>query len=325
VGLYFVYRVRAVLPPFIFALAFTYILGPPVNGLTRRGLNRTAAILLVYLVGAAMLALAGTFAWPALVRETAAFVEGLPRHTAGIEQFLEDLSRRYQRTPLPEGVRLIIDEHLRRAEQFLISTLRSAAGAVIDVVSQAANLILAPILAFFFLRDAGGLTRRVEAYVPAPYQGQVLGLLAEIDAVLRNFVFGRLVVALLVGLLSAAGLALIGVEYALVLGAIAGICDLIPFFGPFIGAVPAVILAGLKSTTALLLVVILFVIVQQIEAQVLAPLILSETVGLHPVAVIFALLAGGHLYGLWGVLLAVPVAAVLRLLLRRLYLYLVEQ
>ncbi|MGB9886867.1 MAG: AI-2E family transporter [Moorellales bacterium] len=318
VGLYFIYRVRAVLPPFIFALALTYLLHPPVNWLCRKGLPRTAAIVVVYAAVAAGLVLVSTFALPALVRESAAFVEGLPRQLGAAEEFLENLSRRYRRTPLPEGVRLVIDEHLRRGEQVLLNLLRAGTQTLIGWISQLANLVLAPILAFFFLQDAGGLTRRIRTYVPAAYQEQVLSVLAEIDVVLRNFVFGRLIVGLMVGVLCALGLAVIGVDYALVLGVIAGACDLIPFFGPFLGALPAVVLAGLESLRTLMLTVLLFLVVQQVEAQLLSPLILGESVGLHPVVIIFALLAGGYLYGLWGVLLAVPVAAVLRLVLRRL-------
>lgn len=322
VGLYLLYTVRAVLPPFLFALAFTYLLSPAVNWLCRRGLNRTPAIIVVYVAGGLVVLFTVVYGLPALAKEFTVFTEGVPRYTETVQEFLDQMSLRYRRTPLPESVRQVIDENIRRGEHLVLNSLRAVAKGLVGLLSQVASLVIAPILAFYFLQDSGGLTRRIRGYVPAAYQEEILELLQEINQVLQNFVLGRLLVALLVGILTTAGLMLIGMDFALVLGLIAGVSDLIPYFGPFLGALPAVFLAGLESARTMLYVILLFVIVQQVESNILSPLILGESVGLHPVLVIFALLAGGHLYGVWGVLLAVPVAAVLRILLRRAFRYL---
>lgn len=319
VGLYFLYRVRAILPPFLFAIALTYLLNPMVNWLARNRLPRTWAIVIVYLVVAAGLLVGLVYGVPAVAREIAVFTEGIPQYTERIQELLDTLARRYHRTPLPESVRRVIDENIRRGEVLILQGLRTLVQGLVALFSQVLSLIVAPILAFYFLQDSGGLTRRIKAYVPPAYQEEVLALFREINQVLQNFVLGRLLVALVVGLLTFVGLALIGMEFALVLGLIAGIADLIPYFGPILGALPAVLLAGMESARMIVYTVIVFLVVQQIESNILSPLILGESVGLHPVLVIFALLAGGHLYGVWGVLLAIPVAAILRLLLRYAY------
>jgi len=320
-GLCLLYAVRAVLPPFIFALAITYLLNPPVNWLCGRGLSRNLAIFVLYLVGGLTVAAFWFFALPPLIREITQLAEDLPRLAATAEEFTEEIWRRYREVPLPDGVREALNESLRRGENLLDQTLREAVDGVVFLLSQVLNLIVAPILAFYFLSDTGGLTRRVRAYVPRPYQEEVLEFLKEMDTVLQNFVAGRLLLAFLVGLLTAAGLAVIGMKFAFALGLIAGACDLIPYFGPLIGALPAVTLAAMEmeSVRTVIYVVLLFLVVQQVENHLLSPLILGERVGLHPVVVIFALLAGGHLFGVWGLLVAVPAAAIIRLLLRHLF------
>jgi len=139
-----------------------------------------------------------------------------------------------------------------------------------------------------------------------------------------KFIRGHLLVASMVGVLTSLGLALVGVKFYLLLGIIAGIADLIPYFGPIIGAIPAVGLALLNSSQQALYVLLVMVVVQQVENNLLSPKILGDSVGLHPVVVIFVLLAGGHLFGILGMLLAVPLTAILRILVNYLYTLLVS-
>ncbi|HEX3032252.1 MAG TPA: AI-2E family transporter, partial [Bacillota bacterium] len=146
----------------------------------------------------------------------------------------------------------------------------------------------------------------------------------DMDQVLRGFIRGHLLVCGLVGGLSALGLYLIGVPFALLLGIIAGILDIIPFFGPILGAVPALALALLQSWQATIYTLLLFVIIQQVEGNIITPKILGEAVGLHPLIIIFALLAGGHLWGVTGMIIALPLAAVIRVAARYMLIKLVS-
>jgi predicted PurR-regulated permease PerM len=134
-------------------------------------------------------------------------------------------------------------------------------------------------------------------------------LLTQINAVLSGFIRGHLLVALIVALISFLGLSILQVDFALLIGFTAGILDIVPYFGPIIGALPAVVIALLESPLKALYVIVLFFIIHQLESTIVSPKILGDRVGLHPLAVVFVLLAGGQLAGIVGVLLAVPVTA----------------
>lgn len=319
VGLYFLYLVRAILPPFIFAIALTYLLSPLVDYLSQHRLNRTAAIAVVYILLGAGAVLIGLYGLPALARELSVLAEAIPRYTDMVQSLFDELQFSYRRIHLPEFVRQVVDENIRQGETLALESLRTTTNIMVGLLSQAFSLIVAPIIAFYFLQDGGGVARRIQTYAPREYREEILSLFQEIDLILHNFILGRLFIAAVVGALTTLGLALTGVDLVLVLGLIAGLSDLIPYFGPVLGAIPAVLLAGTVSTKTMIYVILVFVIVQQIESNLLAPLILGESVGLHPVLVVFALLAGGHLYGVWGVLLAVPAAAIMGVLLRFVY------
>ena len=140
-------------------------------------------------------------------------------------------------------------------------------------------------------------------------------LMDSLDAVLNGFVRGQVIIAVLVGLMSALALTILGVRFALILGLIAGVFELVPYFGPVLGALPAVSLALLESPLLALKVTVAFIVIQQVESAILSPKIMGDRVGLHPVAVILAVLVGGHLFGFWGIVLAVPGAALAKVLL----------
>lgn len=138
----------------------------------------------------------------------------------------------------------------------------------------------------------------------------------EMDNSLGSFIRGQLLISAIVGVLIAVGLSIIGVDFALIIGLIAGIFNIVPYFGPVIGAIPAVISALLKSPLSAVYVVILFIVVNQVESSIISPNILGEHVGLHPVTVIFCIISGGYLFGILGVILAVPVTSIIKVTLR---------
>lgn len=155
--------------------------------------------------------------------------------------------------------------------------------------------------------------------IPLSKRSELLQLWEEIDEVLINFIIGNLTVALLVGSCTAFGLAMIGMDFPLLLGIITGITNIIPYFGPVIGGIPAVLLALLKSQKLAFYVIIVIVVVQQLESNFISPKVLGKSVGLHPLIVIFILLAGGELGGIVGMLIAVPLTAVLKIIVTYLF------
>jgi len=314
-GLYFLFLVRGIFLPFIFAVILAYILNPIVVILERYlDVSRFIAILMIYAAGLIFVLLLFFYGIPLITQELNTLADMIPVLTVEIQRYAQKLYNNFQSIAVSDGIRQVIDEGIRNAEAIIIRGIRQLINAILSIFSSILSIVLAPILAFYLLKDWQVLGEKIQLIFPVQIREEVISLWSEIDRVLISFIKGHLIVAALVGIMTALGLALIGMDYVLLLSLIAGISEIIPYFGPIIGSIPALILAFLKSKLMALYVLILIVIIQQIENNVLSPTILGESVGLHPIVVIFALLAGGKIFGLVGMLLAVPTAAVLRII-----------
>ena len=313
-GVYFLYIVRVILPPFILALVLAYLLNPLVTNLEKKGFDRTLAIIIVYSSVLGVIAFFIVYAFPVITKEIDKFSKMIPVLTMQIQKSITNFYENYQRVQIPESLRQVIDDTISNIEQFLIASLDALADRVLGIFSGLIIILISPILAFYILKDKNILGERIMGLFPIAFRRELSHLWKEIDRVLTKFIRGHLLIAFLVGLMMAFGLTIIGVPFAILLGIISGLFDLIPYFGPVLGALPAFVMALLDSPVKALYVLILMIIVQQIESNILSPKILGESVGLHPLTVIFVVLAGGHLFGLLGLLIAVPVTAVTRII-----------
>ncbi|WP_406676511.1 AI-2E family transporter [Moorella sp. ACPs] len=309
-ALFFLYRVREVLTPFFLAAFLAYLLKPAMMKLEKKGLKRPLAILLLYLLILALSLPVFFFILPRLIRELNEFLIRLPAFTAEVEGLLQGFYQRYNQVAIPAGLRRLLDETLTSLSTTFQQSARQALQVLLDLLSGATSFLLAPILAYYLLRDSEQIGRAASHLLPIQMKEDALGLWLEIDRVLTSFIRGHLLVSLIVGFLTGMGLALVGSRYAVILGTVVGLADLIPYFGPVIGAVPVLALTLLESKKTALYALVVMGIVQQVESSLLAPRILSESVGLHPLVIIFALLAGGELWGVTGLLLAVPLTAI---------------
>jgi predicted PurR-regulated permease PerM len=314
VGL-FLFAMRAAIVPFVYALVIAYILAPLVDRLQRRGISRVAAILSLYAALIALLVLLVFCVVPFGAAELDAFADMVPIYTKKLEGLLNQMQRFYSRVTLPAGLRQVMDETINRMEENILSHIRSVADFAVSLLSHVLAIIIAPILAFYMLRDLALIKEAFHNFIPVGSGHDIAYLLQELDGVLGGFIRGHLLVSFIVGLLSFIGLTLLNIDFAFLIGIMAGAFDIIPYFGPVIGALPAVVIALLESPLKALYVAILFLIIHQVESTVISPKILGERVGLHPLTVIFVILVGGQLAGIVGVLLAVPLAAALKVFL----------
>jgi len=310
------YLVRSILPPFLLALALTYLLDPPVRYLVRRGLSRLAALVILYLVLGLLAAVLFYFLVPGFVAQLSRLADEVPRYGRQLQEWVSRVQRDYTRAPLPDALREAVDQGIRDLQDGLLRGVESVLGGMASLLTGLFSLLLAPVLAFYLLRDLDRLKHGALTLIPPAARAEALGLLREIDASLGGFVRGQLLVAAVTGLLSAVALSLLGVNFSVLLGLFIALTDVIPYVGPILGAVPAVAIALLQSPVLALKVVAALVLVQQFEAAVVHPRIVGTTVGLHPLTVIFAVLAGVRLRGAVGLVLAVPVAAVFGVLWR---------
>ncbi len=313
--LLFLYIIRSVLPAFVLAGVLVYLLSPIVDAVEKRGARRVTAILVVYLAMAIVGASIGLYGMPRLVGQLNTLSSTVPVYARQVQEISEDIQARYTRAGLPREMKEIIDGQIKKAEEEILSLAEKAAAGMIGLVGHIVSIFLAPVLAFYILKDLGDFKSEFTKVIPVHWRMDVLELFSDINRVLKSYIQSYLLVCLVVGLLAGITLAALGVEFALTLGIFAGLTELIPYFGPVIGAVPAVALALLSSKWLAIKVVFAFFVIQQLEGSVISPKLLGDRVGLHPLAVIVILFAGGRLYGLTGMLLAVPTAAVLKIFL----------
>lgn len=301
---------RALVIPFLAALIITYLLEPLVNILTARRVPRGVAIIVIYCAFILFMVVAVLNAIPMVNRQIDQLGRHLPALISQADHWLDELTRRKQY--LPEAVRKGIESSLQQSEQHVT---RYAAGALTMLSGTINALFIAftiPFLAFYMLKDAKVIGRGIVKLSPERYRDDVKRTLQGIDQTLGSYVRGQLLVMLAVGVLTYAGLLVVRMPYALLLALFLALSDLIPYIGPVIGAAPAVLLALAMSPQMALKVLIVIVIVQQAEGNLLSPQIMGRSLKLHPMAIVAALLVGGEVGGMLGLLVAVPVLAVLK-------------
>jgi predicted PurR-regulated permease PerM len=314
---WFVYAVRGILAPFLISAVCAYVLSPWVGCLEAKGVRRSAAVAALFTVF--LLALAGAIALavPRLVQEVSAFSTKLPdyveRLTSASTRQAQDLELRY---PIIKEQK-IVDKFMDKARQ---ASERIAAGLPNYLVSIAALLsllMLVPFITFFLMVEGKTAIEWLFEKLPARHTETMLSLVSEIDESLGNYIHGQFVESLCVAILSAVGLLMIGVDYAVMIGGIAGFANMIPYLGPVVGTVPAVLVgfAKYQSFGIVVKILIVFGVVQFLDNNIIQPAVVSRGVNIHPLIVIFAVMAGAELGGVLGMFLAVPVACILKIVL----------
>jgi predicted PurR-regulated permease PerM len=303
---------------FFAAFAIAYMLNPLVVFLARNRAPRSTAVLVIFLVIFGGLTLLAIGLLPSIIAELQGLMAEVPAYTLRLQNFLEGVHRDYHRFNLPEGLRVVIDESVEGLEEALLGLFENLLVRVLGFFERFIILLLLPVLVYYFLRDFESFRQGIKEGIPAPYRYRVTLLARDMDRTLGAYLRGILLISALVAFFSYLGLLLLRVDFALLLAIIIGVTNLIPFFGPIIGAVPAVIVALLASPLLALKVVALIFVIQQVESQVLSPPILGRRLGLHPLLILLALILGGRLFGLPGLLIAVPLAACLKISLSHL-------
>lgn len=305
--------VLVILLPFFVAIILAYILNPMVEFLENRRIPRCLGILLIYAVFFTLALVFSVTTIPALISELQKLGEQIPEYTRQFQRFLLTMQQDYQRINIPDNVREVLDRNIIVLQENVLGLLERVTGTVLGIFSHLFTILVIPLLVYYILRDMDSLKRSTVMLFPRQYRKWVAAMGSEMDRTLGAYFRGMLLICFLVGLLTYLGLFLVGVEFALLLGIISGITNIIPYFGPLIGAVPAVLIALLESPALALKAMLVLVIVQQLESQVIAPQILGRSLGLHPLLVIFVLIIGGKFFGLAGLIFAVPFTAMLRI------------
>ena len=314
------YFLGPVLMPFAVSAGLAYVGDPFVDRLQRR-MSRTLAVVVVFVALSAVFLPALVLLLPLLVDQVREFIAHVPDYLA----WIQDKGLPAIGVHLPaelqldaENLKRLAAENLPQAGSLareVFGTLSRSGGAFLLFV---ANLLLIPVVTFYLLRDWDHLIAWIDSALPMRTRDTVRGLARESDFVLSGFLRGQLLVMLSLGALYSVGLWIAGVNFALLIGIGAGLVSFVPYLGFVAGLLAAsiAVLAQGGGLGPLVAVLVVFGIGQVIESMLLTPWLVGDRIGLHPVAVIFAVMAGGQLFGFTGVLLALPAAAVLAVLLR---------
>jgi len=323
--LWLVWLLGAVLTPFVLAALLGWLGDPLVDRLERTGRSRPVAVTLVFVLMTLVLVLAVLILVPMVERQVRTLVEALPQYR---EWFIGTaLPWVEARTGIeitawldPQRLIELVRMHWEQAGGVAATLFGYLSSSGFAFLAWVANIVLLPILTFYFLRDWDVMVDRVAAMIPRDHIATVSRLARESDEVLGAFLRGQFIVMLALGAIYAIGLSIVGLKLGLLIGIVAGLISFVPYLGAATGIVLAVLAALVQAqgfdVKLLVLVGVVFTVGQLIESYILTPRIVGDRIGLHPVAVIFAIMAGGQLFGFVGMLIALPVAAVGNVLLR---------
>jgi predicted PurR-regulated permease PerM len=312
-----------VLTPFVVSALLAWLGDPMVARLERAGRSRTTAVLIVFGLMTLIVVLSLLVIVPLLQDQVLKLIAWLPQ-----------LSQWAQTTAIPwlenrTGLKLagyidpsyllgLLQEHWQQAGGVATSVLGGLSKSGLAVLGFLASVALVPVVTFYFLRDWRPMLEQIRQLVPRPLEPTVSRLAAESNEVLGGFIRGQLSVMLSLGTIYAVGLWAVGLDLGLLIGFVAGLVSFIPYLGAIVGVSAAIIATLVQhgDIVHLALVIGVFMVGQTLEGFLLVPWLVGDKIGMHPVAVIFAIMAGGQLFGFLGVLLALPVAAVAMVLLR---------
>jgi predicted PurR-regulated permease PerM len=302
------YLSRSIIAPFVFAFFLAYAINPLVEFLQQKGAPRNWAILTVYLV----ILLAGVLVFgiviPRLIRDLTGVMQRLPELFETLQEMEGKYSELYWR--LPVQVKQLIAQITARGEIMLRNSLINLAQGIVDFFSHSLIYLLVPLLAYYISRDYPKLKQSSRWWLLSHFGPHWTNAFLKIDNLLKLYIRSQLLDTLIVGLMIGLGLSLLGLDIAFLLGLLAGALNLIPYFGPVLGAIPAVLFGLLHSPWTALYVVILFLLVNQLEVMVLTPRIIGGSLRMSPILVVYLILIGGQIFGLVGMVFAVPLGSI---------------
>ena len=321
VGLMF-YLLQPILFPFVFGALIAYLGDPLVDFFERKKINRGVGVALVFLLLTTVFVAALLFLIPMLLNQLDALLRGIPQFYNWATQELAPWIQ--ERFGLEGAAVAHLDlssqlaEHWQSLGKIAAQAGKKLTGSGASILMGLANLALVPVVAFYLMRDWDHIMAKMLGMMPVAWQKNTSVMVTEADEVVGAFLRGQIIVMCALGLIYGTGLWMIGVQMALLLGLVAGLASLVPYMGFIVGIAASLVVAYMQfhDWTVLLWVVVVFGVGQAIESMLLTPILVGDRIGLHPVAVIFALLAGGQLAGFVGVVVALPVAAVITVFAR---------
>lgn len=329
----------------IIAIIFAYIIDPIVNYLERKGVKRQFGVIIVYISVILIFGILIVSVIPKTINEISNLLTSLPAMVdtliKEVNNFVSNVFAKFN-IELPENfinvyketnpkvngdvetpqivsdilnsIRGTINDLIGKAQGSLMGSLSNVLSKVYGFLTSAFRLVLIIIFSFYFSVDKDRFMHRVKKAIPNKYRDDISYLTSNIDTALQQFIRGRMLMAIFVGLITMAYLLVLRVDFAIIIGLITCVADIIPYIGPFLGCAPAVLFAFMDSPMKALWVLILFVIVQWVENNILAPKLIGDSTGLNPLVILISIIIGGGIFGVWGMVISVPLTSIIFIL-----------
>ncbi len=312
--------VSTIMGPFLIAGFLYYLLQPLVKLLNKMHIRGRKASVLAFVL--LLLILGGGLAYliPQLVTQIASMVQSLPAYLNDMEKLVRQfanskLADDLHISELVSSVKINQSQIVKFVSEHVSTGATSLSTVVGHIGNALVNIFMAPLVLFYFLKDGDKLSENIQKFMPPRWRSFTANLLHRMNATMDSYFTGQFTDMLIVGILSCIGYAISGTPYALVIGITAGIMNMVPYIGPWLGAIPAVAVAATVSWKQVIFAAIVAVVVQQIDNNFVYPNVIGKSMEIHPLTVIVLLLTAGNMFGLLGVILGIPVYAVVKTVL----------
>ena len=286
----------ALLIPFIIAAFITYLLHPIVERLHDTGMHRGVAVAIIYLLFFGGIGFALYKAIPAFIDQLRDLSENAPVFAEQYRGWLHTVQEQTSRWP--HGMQERVESGIAAGERMLDGLLEKIVNTLLNIINSFVIIAIIPFIAFYMLKDFQKMKKAVWYLTPRKWRMEGIQFLKDVDKSLGSYIRGQLLVCVVIGSLSAFLFWFAGIPYSLLLGFIVGVTNVIPYFGPIIGAVPAVIIAATTSPKMIIITIVIIFVLQFIEGNLLSPLIVGKSLHMHPLLIMLALLAGGEMGGI---------------------------
>lgn len=301
---------EVIIIPIVIAYFISFVLHPLVEIVHKRGISRTIAILIIYCIFFGSIGFFSYKYYPIALEQLDEIGNQSPKFIRIYDDWNENIETKAER--MPSVIHEKIDVLMQDVQNKLSNLANLATDTMKEIVTKSVMLIIIPFLVFYFLKDYQLFQGYFWKLIPNKWQDEMKRILGEVNSSLGGYIRGQLFVCFILFLMSSLIFWLIHLKYPILLGIFIGVTDIIPYFGPIIGAIPAVFFAATISTSKAIITVCVILILQFIESNILGPLIVGKTIRIHPVFIMLSLLIGGTIGGFFGVLIAVPTLIVVK-------------
>jgi len=296
--------------PFVLGAFITYLLHPIVEKIHEKGLHRGLAVAFIYILFFGGVGYGLYKCIPIFIGQMRELTESAPDLANQYRSWIDYIQERTR--AWPDNLQTKVDKGIESFEVRMDGLLTKLIKGVMGFVNSFVIVMLIPFISFYMLKDIEAVKRAAWLLTPSKWRDSSALFLRDVNQSLGSYIRGQLLVCFIIGTISSVSFYFFGLKYPLVLGIVIGITNVIPYFGPIIGAVPAVIIASTMSVKMILIVVVIIIVLQFLEGNILSPFIVGKSLHMHPLFIMFALLLGGEVGGIVGMVIAVPVLSILK-------------